>query len=242
MIKKPPLKFSAIVPAYNEEKIIGNCLTSLKNQTRPFDEIIVVNNGCIDRTAKIAVAFGAKVVCEKKKGISYARNKGAKETTGDIICFIDSDGVVDEDWLRLAERGFKKRGVKAVVGFNVFSHKKIAKALWYNTYTATAYSSLILLNLLTERLFLAGNNFAIRKDVFWKLGGFDPVVGEDYFLSEKFWKLPSHKGIFNSKMVIKYSSRGFDAAGYLRTISCWMKSANSKIPQEKYDFKSKTFL
>jgi glycosyltransferase involved in cell wall biosynthesis len=236
------MKFSFIVPALNEEKCIGNCLTSLVNQTKKPDEIVVVDNGCTDRTAKIARAFGVKVVHEKKKGISHARNKGARVASGDVLCFVDADGVVSENWLKEAGENFKKPCIKAVVGLNVFTHRQIPKALWYNTYTATAYSSLVLLNFLTERLFLAGNNFAIRTAIFKKLGGFDPIVSEDYFLSEKFWKLKSHKGMFNPNMVIKYSSRGFDAAGYLKTISVWMKSAKKKLPQETYSFKSKTFL
>ena len=236
------MKFSVIIPALNEEKIIGNCLTSLANQKKTPYEIIVVDNGCSDKTVRIASAFGAKVVQEKKKGISHARNKGAKTATGDILCFVDADGVVADDWLFEAYKEFRKKNIKAAVGLNVFTHKNVPKLLWYNTYTATAYSSLMLLNFLTDRLFLAGNNFAIRREVFEKLGGFPPFVSEDYFLSEKFWKLPKHKGVFNPKMVIKYSSRGFDTAGYLRTITCWMKSVKERFPHEKYSFKSKIFL
>lgn len=59
--------FSVVIPAFNEEKFLPNCLKSLKEQDFKDFEIIVVNNNSIDKTAKIAKEFGARVIFEKIK-------------------------------------------------------------------------------------------------------------------------------------------------------------------------------
>jgi len=234
------MKFSFIIPAYNEEKIIGKCINSIKSQTRKPDEIIVVDNLCTDNTAKIARKLGCRVVKESKKGISNARNKGAKASCGDILCFVDADGIVVRNWLEECEKSFLKGSkINAVVGMNIFSHKNSEKHAIYNIYTALAYSGLFLYKILTDKLFLAGNNFAIKKEVFAKVGGFESVMGEDYWLSKKFWKLSNHKGVFNPKMKIHYSSRGFDSAGYLQTLTFWVLGSIMKTDQKSYTYKNK---
>src|SRR4030043_1595511 len=87
-------KFSFIIPAFNEEKLIGECVESIKNQTEKADEIIVVDNNSLDLTSKIAKRLGCRVVKEEKQGISEARNRGAYLASGDVLCFVDADGVV----------------------------------------------------------------------------------------------------------------------------------------------------
>jgi glycosyltransferase involved in cell wall biosynthesis len=233
------MKLSFIIPALNEEKIIGKCVSFITPQLSTGDEVIVVDNGCSDRTVKIAKVLGAKVVPESKKGISHARNKGASVAAGDILCFIDADGVVSEDWVKQAKKGFASREVQAVVGLNVFTHERPAKYLLYNSYTVISHSGLFLYKMIAGKTFLTGNNLAIRKSAFDKLGGFDPVVAEDAWLSKKFWKLKHKKAVFNPKMVVKYSSRGFDAAGYYKTINLWIKSALKPVSQDNYNFENK---
>lgn len=233
------MKFSFIIPALNEEKFIGKCVSFIVPQLGDEDEVIVVDNGSIDRTAEIAKVLGARVIKERKKGISHARNAGAKAAKGDVLCFIDADGVVGESWLAQTRKSFKSREIQAVVGLNVFTHDRPSKYLLYNSYTVIGYSGMLLYRLVSGKTFLAGNNCAIRKNTFEKLGGFEPVVSEDYWLSKKFWKLKHKKAVFNPKMVIKYSSRGFEASGYYKTLSLWIRSSISEVPQENYDYKNK---
>lgn len=233
------MRFSFIIPAYNEESIIGSCIDSIIPQINDEDEIIVVDNNCKDNTAKTATDHGAKVYKERRKGISHARNNGAKHAKGDILCFVDADGVLSQNWVKFAKAEMDDPKTQAVVGLNIFTHENPTKYVFYNSYTIVGYSGLLMYKIISGRTFLSGNNFAIRKDTFIKLGGFDPVIGEDYWLSKKFWKLKYKKAVFNPKMVIKYSSRGFDAAGYYKTVKLWVKSARNKLPQDKYDYKTK---
>ena len=108
MTKKPFI--TIVVPAFNEEDMITDCLLSLRRQQYDGNyEIIVVNNASTDRTAGIAVSMGAKVVNEWKKGYVHALRAGFSEASGDIIACTDADTRVSPTWLSqiaslLAER------------------------------------------------------------------------------------------------------------------------------------------
>ncbi|MBX9390021.1 glycosyltransferase [Streptomonospora nanhaiensis] len=101
------MRISVIVPAYNEEAVIGRCLEALVTQTVPADEIIVVDNNSSDRTVEVAEQFsehGVRVVRESKQGAVHARNRGFDEADGDILGRIDADTMVGPEWVgRLAE-------------------------------------------------------------------------------------------------------------------------------------------
>jgi glycosyltransferase involved in cell wall biosynthesis len=86
------MKISVVIPAYNEELLIGKCLSSLQAQTSPPDEIIVVNNNSSDTTAAIAAGFpGVTVIAETRQGIVFARDAGFNAAAGDIIARCDSE-------------------------------------------------------------------------------------------------------------------------------------------------------
>lgn len=233
------MRFSFVIPALNEEKLIGNCIDSITPQLLKEDEIIVVDNGSRDKTAQIAKKLGCRVVGEKEKGIGPARNRGAKEARGEIICFVDADGVLSKNWLLEARKSLKGKDVVVVDGLIIFAHKNVFKLIFYNIYTLLVYLGLILSGLLLKKHYFTGNNMAIRKDIFKKLGGFEPVVSEQLYLSKKFWNLKKGRGVLNPKMVIYQSSRGFDRAGYVRTIVFWAIAALKKRSSKYYSFERK---
>jgi glycosyltransferase involved in cell wall biosynthesis len=83
-------KVSVIIPAFNEEKQIGNVIEAVK--VSPLvDEIVVIDDGSIDKTAEIARSFGVKVFSQKNAGKGAAMDRGLAETMGDIIVFLDAD-------------------------------------------------------------------------------------------------------------------------------------------------------
>lgn len=92
-------RISLVIPAFNEERYIGRTLNSVMKARENFKnpsliEVIAVDNGSTDDTAKIARGFGAKVVFEKERCIASARNKGAQLTAGEIVGFLDADSVI----------------------------------------------------------------------------------------------------------------------------------------------------
>lgn len=94
-----PLALSLIIPAYNEEQHLKNCLDSVSKQTRLPEEVIVVDNNSTDRTRLIAESYPfVRVVAEKQQGIVYARNAGFNAARHQLIGRIDADSVLPADW------------------------------------------------------------------------------------------------------------------------------------------------
>lgn len=95
---------SVIVPVYNVEKYLEECLESIKRQTYTDIEVILVNDGSIDRSKEICERYCEKdsrfkLVNQENKGLSGARNRGMLESKGEFISFVDSDDVLKEDML-----------------------------------------------------------------------------------------------------------------------------------------------
>lgn len=233
------MKYSFIIPALNEEDIIGETIKSIKRQKGSF-EIIVVDNGSKDKTTKIAKDLGCRVVKEKKRGISPARNRGAKEAKGEYLCFIDADGEPMKNWLRDVDKILKKNKVDAIVGLNIFKHENIFKRIWFNTFYFIAYMGIYLSKTLLGIIFFEGNNLVIKRNFLLKIGGFEPVVGEGLWTSKKF-RAAGGTSVFRPQMIVHYSSRGFEEAGYIRTVLYWITGTATKKSSDDYSYKSKNW-
>src|SRR6266852_5705519 len=94
------MRFSVIIPAYNEEKYLPRLLDSIEVARSNYFggpeavEVIVADNLSTDRTAEVAAARGARVVTVAKRRIAAARNGGAYAARGEILCFIDADSAL----------------------------------------------------------------------------------------------------------------------------------------------------
>ncbi len=232
-------RFSFIIPALNEEACIAACIQSIQAQRYTLLEIIVVDNGSSDRTAEIASQMGCSVVREEKPGLSHARNRGAEVAQGDILCFIDADGVLSKGWLQAARHCFARANIGAVSGLSIYTHPSLLKRLYYNLYVLATNTGVLLSNALFSRMLFAGNNLAIRRELFLRIGGYEPVIGEGMWLSRRFWKLPSYKGMLCPGMLLWNSPRGFEQLGFLRTVTYWVGSSISRKSQTGYTYKSR---
>lgn len=97
------IKLSIIVPVYNAEEFLENCLISLHNQTIKDIEIILVDDGSTDKSLEICNSFAMldariKVLEQENSGQSVARNRALEMASGEFITFTDSDDWVDEDF------------------------------------------------------------------------------------------------------------------------------------------------
>lgn len=121
---------SIIIPAYNADRYIRNCLNSIVRQSYTNFEVIIVNDGSKDNTLKICRTFAENdnrflITNKKNEGVSEARNIGIVKAKGDWITFIDSDDSLEVDYLKeLINRiddtvDFVFQGVKRLTDENI---------------------------------------------------------------------------------------------------------------------------
>lgn len=120
------IKVSVIVPVYNVELYIEQCIVSILNQTLKNIEIIIINDGTLDRSIQnieylIRENSNIKLINKNNGGLSSARNEGIKYARGEYISFIDSDDYILEDFLEKLYNEAKKYDLDIVCG----SHTRI---------------------------------------------------------------------------------------------------------------------
>jgi len=95
-------RYSLIIPAYNEERLLGRLLHSVDAARATYGggdavEVIVADNASTDRTAVIAATRGCRVIAVEKRVIAAARNAGARAARGEFLAFVDADAQVHPD-------------------------------------------------------------------------------------------------------------------------------------------------
>lgn len=114
---KKALTVSVIIPTYNEESYLRECLMSIAAQTEKPDQVIVVDNNSKDASASIAKEFKfVTLINEKKQGLYYARQAGVKAAYSDIICRIDADTFVEKHWTLSVKKLFQNQDIMAASG------------------------------------------------------------------------------------------------------------------------------
>lgn len=106
-MEKNNLLVSIIVPVYNVEKYLAQCLDSLISQTYDNLEIICVNDGSPDKSGEILYRYAeidtrVQVITQENQGLSGARNTGIQHATGEYVMFVDSDDWIEENTCELA--------------------------------------------------------------------------------------------------------------------------------------------
>lgn len=96
---------SVIVPIYNVEEYVAECLQTIENQSFVSYEVILVNDGSTDSSVEIVKPFvdrnaNWRLIHKKNEGLSSARNTGIAEAKGEYICFVDSDDFIASDYLQ----------------------------------------------------------------------------------------------------------------------------------------------
>lgn len=122
---------SIILPIYNVEKFIGDCLSSIIKQTYKDYELLLVNDGTPDNSIEVAtqlihkVGISYKVINQVNKGVSAARNTGFKHAQGEYVVMVDPDDILHPSFLDRLVRAKKLIGQNGVVfcGFKVVSEQ-----------------------------------------------------------------------------------------------------------------------
>ena len=136
-------KISVVICTYNRAKFIGEALESLAKQNLANDqfEIIIVNNNCTDQTEKICKQFiqdqpslDINYVLESNQGLSFARNRGIKESKHEIITYIDDDAYAKVDFLSNIQQFFIANPKTLGVGGKVIPRYENGEPQWMNKY------------------------------------------------------------------------------------------------------------
>ncbi|MBI4689282.1 MAG: glycosyltransferase [Nitrospirae bacterium] len=211
------IKYSIIVPAYNANNTIGECLNALVHQSIDGGEyeVIVVDDGSTDNTAGIIKKFPVKYIWQPNKGPAATRNHGAKEAVGDIILFTDSDCVPNRNWIEEMVKPFGSLDVVAVKG----AYKTNQKSLTARFAQAEFEERFEMLKKAESIDMVDTYSAAFKRDIFRKMDGFDesfPVANnEDTDLS---YKLSSAgcKMVFNPNAIVFHLRHPDTVRKYMR--------------------------
>jgi glycosyltransferase involved in cell wall biosynthesis len=188
------MKVSVVIPAYNAESTIGQAVAqSLAQAREPLKvEVIVVDDGSNDGTAKVAESAGATVISQENAGPAAARNRGWESAAGQVICFTDSDCVPMAGWLENLLAGFTDEQVGAVAGSYEIANTNSWLAHWVHQEIMERHKRM------PPFVGAFGSyNVAIPRYVLQATGGFDPryrrASGEDndlsYRIIKKDWRI-----------------------------------------------------
>lgn len=219
------MKLAFVIPAYNEEVLIGQCLQSvlaeIKRAGIPAD-VIVVNNASTDRTGEIARSFeGVTVVDEPKKGLVNARDAGFAASEGyDLVANIDSDTIVPEGWLDVVMREFAA-DPKLVCVSGPYIYYDMA---WHNRVMIGGFYLLTKLIYIMNRYILRvgsvvqGGNFVFKRQAWADVGGYNREIqffGEDTDVAVRLSRVGNVKWTYKLRM--KTSGRRLEKEGVFAT-------------------------
>lgn len=182
-VQNSALKYSFIIPSYNEENHIGKCIESIMTLTSTEKyEIILVDNGSTDKTVAIATRYPIKVLEKRDCNVGAVRNYGERHAMGEMICFIDADCAVSSDWLDHVNNylGNFTKGEIGILGadYQLPQQSNVIQKAWFSHIKPDYVGP-------TE--FVPAGNMVIPKNLFESMGGFQEDIpsGEDYELCNR---------------------------------------------------------
>jgi GT2 family glycosyltransferase len=198
------VKVAVVVPVLNGRDKVRECVTACLAQTRPPDELFVIDNGSTDHTADVARAAGATVICEPVRSSFRARNRGWEAASADVIAFTDVDCVPRPNWLADLTEPFVDPSVAAVGGDIIqaeltsaaqrwmverrFLDQGFNQCAWFLPYFATA-------------------NAAYRRSTLEAIGGFDEayvVSGGDTDLTWRVQELAGGRVVYRPEAAVDH--------------------------------------
>ena len=207
-------KVSVIIPTFREERYIAVILSKLV-KIRPEVEIIVVDSRSEDETAKIAEFFTSKVYQIGERGISKARNHGAKKANGEILVFLDADVNLPPCFVKKVLETFNDTTVVGATCSIIPAQPSFLETVFFMLYN-------FLIRVSSRfKPHSRGEFLAVRKEQFLRAGGFDEDLPclEDHDMAYRLSELG--KFVFIKDLTVYESMRRFRKLGFFRVVGTW---------------------
>jgi glycosyltransferase involved in cell wall biosynthesis len=229
---------SVIIPTFNEEENIAQCLVSLSHQSVPRTdyEIIVVDGGSKDATCEIARKYADKVFTQTSKKVGGARNDGVMEAAGEIVATTDADCILPPTWIENIRRDFNDPRIAQVYGpvypiedsignrFSIFLANTFSRVGYYSR---TFYYTL-------------GCNTAFRKDMFIRAGKYRCIdAGDDLEIALRM--KDEGKIVFDGKLKVGFSMRRYQQYGTMKSLYEWTYIVAHGGETQKYSYTQKKY-
>lgn len=217
---------SAIIPVYNSEKFLEECIESLRNQTLKEIELIFINDGSIDRSLEILNKYERidnriKVINQENSGPSVARNRGIEVATGEYISFIDSDDWIDKEMYKMMYKVASDNNSDSVIcdmkmidsenelyikGLRYSSYqydrKEIEDRIFKELLSNSQFNSMA--NKIYRASIIKENNICLDKNIYY---------AEDWLFNIEFFKLAQNTSYMNK--CFYYYRRGHESSSSL---------------------------
>lgn len=229
---------SVIVPTFNEEDNIAQCLVSLSHQSlsRSEYEIIVVDGGSKDATCEIAAKYADMVFTQTSRKVGGARNDGVMAAKGDIIATTDADCILPPDWLKRIAEDFRDPSVVQVYGpvYPIEEGIRNQISLFLaNLFSRIGYYS-------TTFYYTLGCNTAFRKEAFVNAGMYRCIdAGDDLEIA---MRLKDFGRIcFDNRLKVGFSMRRYQKFGAVQSIYEWIAIVSDGGESGKYSYSRKDY-
>jgi glycosyltransferase involved in cell wall biosynthesis len=229
---------SVIIPTYNEEENIAQCLVSLTHQTVPRStyEVIVVDGGSTDHTREIAQKYADKVFIQTSAKVGGARNDGIIAASHDIVATTDADCIIPPTWIETIKKGFLDPGVVQIYGpvYPIEESVKNSLSLFFaNTFSRLGYYTKIF-------YYTLGCNTAFKREAFVRAGMYRPVdAGDDLEIALRMKKFGKVK--FCRAMNVGFSMRRYQQYGSLKSLYEWIYIVAHGGEARKFNYSKKEY-
>ncbi|MCW5849810.1 MAG: glycosyltransferase [Anaerolineae bacterium] len=164
------VRVTAAVPCYNGGRWVADCVASLRVQTRPPDDLLVIDDGSTDDSAAQAERAGAQVIRHGvNQGLAVGRNTALAHATGNILVFVDVDATAEPDLIETLLTGFTGAEVGGVGGQGIEAHLETRADEWRARHARQWFGPRPLAN----APYLSGLCSAYRCDALRSVGGFN---------------------------------------------------------------------
>lgn len=178
-----------VIPSRNDADMLSSCLAMLKKQTRPADEIIVIDNSSTDHTAAVCEAAGVRRIQVSLPGIAACTAAGFDAATSDILARLDTDSRPPADWLQRIESVLERKGPLSAVTGPAYFYGANRLSCWIGRHVFLA-SYFLAVGLLLGHPPVFGSNFALRSPAWERIRQAvirdNPMLHDDFDISYHF--------------------------------------------------------